>query len=305
MDEIIESSGSLADKHGAINKSLRTTLTNIHQPWELFPLKHKPTEVELEEAALEKMIAERDAAIIEKEIAAREAAILGTERGARSDPPRSSSAIEKDVADAASAGELTCVEKALVKSGFDKLPMTDRAKEVLDTVLSNGGEPVTQFTGRMSIERGIASAAPAMLTGAKVEKAGVLDRPTEGDNRAAGPAQLKVGDRVIPLQWTDVGPFGAKFDLLHVPQPSKVKKLHIGPAVVTKDSFPPGNGPADATSAETVEEERLYAIELEPEGVEKDADCVRCAILTKDTTMVLRLEPLMEPSGYVPPGRGS
>lgn len=294
MDEIIESSGSMADKSGAINKSLRTTFNNLHQPGVLFPKKRQPTEVEL----LEKELADQIAA---------EHARVEKDLGARPDPPRSSSTIEKAVAEAAvgEQADLTAVEKALVKSGFDKLPMTDRAKEVLESALGNGAEPVTQFTGRLSIERGIAEPAPAMLTGGKIEKAGVLDRPREGDNRSAGPSSLQVGDRVIPLQWTDVGPFGAKFDLAHVPQPGKVKKLHIGPAVVTKESYPPGHGPSDPSKAETVEEQRLYAIEIEPEGVEKGVDCVRCPILTKDTTMVLRLEPLMDPTGHVPPGRGS
>lgn len=298
MDEIIESSGTLADKNAALNKSLLTTLNNLHRPKVLFPVKRKPTEVEVEEAALEKEIAAHNAARIEK-------ARIEKERRDRSDPPLSSPAIEK-AADAA-AGELTAVEKALVRSGFDKLPMTDQAKEVLESALGNGADPVTQYTGRMSIERGYARPAPAMLADAKIEKAGVLDRPriNGGDHMAPGPEGLKVGDRVIALQWTDVGPFGAKFDLPHVPQPGKVKKLHIGPAVVTKDSFPPGHGPADIEVAETVEEDRLYAIEIEPEGVEKDADCARCPIITKDTTMVLRLDPLMEPTGYVAPGRGS
>jgi len=292
VDEIIESSGTLADKNAAINKSLRTTLTNLHQPSVLFPVRRKQTEVEK---------AEED---LEKEIAANNAAMVHKERGTRPDPSRSFPAIEK-AADAA-AGELTALEKALVRSGFDKLPMTDHAKEVLESALGNGAQPATQYTGRMSIERGIAQPAPAMLAAQEgVEKAGVLDRPREGDNRSAGPGSLKVGDRVITLQWMDVGPFGAKFDLPHVPQPGRVKKLHIGPAVVTKESFPPGHGPSDPASAETVEEERLYAIEIEPEGVEKDADCARCPIVTKDTTMVLRLEPLMEPSGFVAPGRGS
>lgn len=286
MNEITESGGNVTDKSAAINKSLRTTLTNIHSKGELFPRKRKPTEVEL----------------LEKELEATQAELL-KRQGESSDPRSRPAAIEKAVEMTAAAGhESSVVEKALMKSGFDKLPMTDRARDALEDALANGAQPVTQYTGKVMLERGVPELPPALLAAPEqMEKAGVLDRPVNGGgpHQAAGPAALQVGDRVVPLQWVDVGPFGAKFDLPFVPPVARVKKLHFGPAKVTKDAYPPGRVPEDREKTETVVEDRLWAMDLVPEGDTKEASDVPCPVFTKDTTMVLRLEPLADPSGEV------
>lgn len=284
MNEITDSGGGLAGKSAALNKSLRTTLDNIHKPGELFPKKRRPTEVEIMEKELEATQAE-----LEKRLGG-------------SDPLSSSVAIEKAVNVTAATGQVSLLEKALKKSGFDKLPMTDRARDALEGALANGAEPVTQYTGKMMVERGVPELPPAALAAPPVEKAGVLDRPVPGgDHMAPGPATLQVGDRVVPLQWVDVGPFGAQFDLPSVPPVARVKKLYFGPASVTKDAYPPGRMPADLSKAETVVENRLWAMDLEPisDGDAKEASDLPCPVFTKDTTMVLRLEPLASPSGEV------
>lgn len=285
MNEITESGGNLTDKSSALNKSLRTTLDNVHSKGELFPKKRRPTENE----------------ILEKQLEATQAELL-KRLGESSDPRSRPAAIEKDVNVTSAAGQSgSMLEKALMKSGFDKLPMTDRARDALEDALANGAQPVTQYTGKVMLERGVPEVPPALLaTSEQMEKAGVLDRPVPGgEHMAPGPRALQVGDRVVPLQWVDVGPFGAKFDLPFVPPVARVKKLHFGPAKVTKDAYPPGRVPEDLEKAETVEENRLWAIDLVPEGDTKEASDAPCPVFTKDTTMVLRLEPLASPSGEV------
>jgi hypothetical protein len=285
MNEITESSGNLADKSGALNKSLRTTLDGIHRKGELFPKKVRLTENE----------------ILEKDLEATQAEFL-KRMGEGPDPQNSPAASEQAVNLTAAAGQSgSMLEKALMKSGFDKLPMTDRARDALEDALANGAQPVTQYTGKVMLERGVPEVPPALLaTSEQMEKAGVLDRPTpEGEHMAPGPGALKVGDRVVPLQWVDVGPFGAKFDLPFVPPVARVKKLHFGPAKVTKNAYPPGRVPGDMEKTETVVENRLWAIDLIPEGDTKEASDEPCPVFTKDTTMVLRLEPLAAPSGEV------
>jgi hypothetical protein len=177
------------------------------------------------------------------------------------------------------------IEKAIKQSGFDKLPMTDKARELLENVLSNGAEPVTQYTGKILVERAIPEVPPASL--AKIK------------------SQLQVGDRVIPLQWVPVGPVGAQFDLPYVPPTARITRMYKGPAKVTKDVYSPGRAPRDCAKCESVVEERLWALDLEPEGddAEKNADNEDTAVPTPmtDTTMVLRLEPLAQPSGEVGP----
>jgi hypothetical protein len=178
------------------------------------------------------------------------------------------------------AGE-TSIEKAIKQSGFDKLPMTDKARELLENVLSNGAEPVTQYTGKVLVERGIPEVPPASL--AKINTA------------------LQVGDRVIPLHWVPVGPVGATFDLPYVPPSARITRMYKGPAKVTKDVYSPGRAPKDCKNCESVIEERLWALDLEAEGDEKHADNDDTAVPMSmaDTTMVLRLEPLAQPSGEV------
>lgn len=173
------------------------------------------------------------------------------------------------------------LEKAIKQSGFDKLPMTDKARELLENVLSNGAEPVTQYTGKVLIERGIPEVPPASLSKIK--------------------SQLDVGDRVIPLHWVPVGPVGAVFDLPYVPPTARITRMYKGPAKVTKDVYSPGRAPKDCENCESVVEERLWALDLEPEGDEKHADNDDTAVPStmSDTTMVLRLEPLAQPSGEV------
>ncbi len=278
------SAGTSAETSETLSKMFRTTLEKVHQPGILFPKKKKPTEVEI----IEKQLAENWAEV--------------QKRRSASDPRTSPSTIEKsaDVDDAAVVEGLNAVEKALQVSGFDKLPMTKRAREALHDALDNGAEPVTQYTGKVMCERGLPEVPPAaLIVVPMMEKAGVLDRPREDDLRSAGPRSLQVGDRVVPLQWVDVGPFGTQFDLPFVPPVARVKKIHVGPATVTKDAFPPGRVPSDMESVERIEEQRLWALELEPEGDVKEADDAACPFFTKDTTMVLRLEPLAAPSGEV------
>ena len=275
----VYSSGSLSERDAVIHKSLRTTLDGIHRPAELLPKRHRATEQEQAEAMVEKCLVE-----VQRR---------------RAHPRVSPVAIEKSVVTTDATG---LVEKALQQSGFDKLPMTDRAREMLESALANGAVPVTQYTGRVMIERGIAELPPAaLMVGALMKDAGgVLERPTQDATDKPGPPTLRVGDRVIPLQWVDVGPFGAKFDLLYVPGPARVKKLFLGPVVVTKDAFPPGMGPMSLDGLETIREERLWAMELEPENeAEKSKDHGRMPLTARDTTMVLRLEPLALPSGEV------
>lgn len=173
------------------------------------------------------------------------------------------------------------IEKAIKQSGFDKLPMTDKARELLEDVLSNGAEPVTQYTGKVMIERDIPEVPPASL--AKVAK------------------NLQVGDRVIPLRWVPVGPVGAQFDLPYVPPTARITRMYTGPAKVTKDVYSPGRAPRDCKKCESVIEERLWALDLEADSDEKHADNEDAAVPTamSDMTMVLRLEPLAQPSGEV------
>ena len=55
----------------------------------------------------------------------------------------------------------------------------------------------------------------------------------------------------------------------------------------------------DLDKTETVVEDRLWAMDLEPEGDVKEASDAQCPVFTKDTTMVIRLKPLASPSGEV------
>lgn len=266
--------GTSADKSAEINKSLRHTLEAIHAPGELFPRKHRPSASDVAEKDLARMwAAERRRA------------------------GEASGAIEKSIAPGAS-GRL---EKVLKQSGFDKLPMTERAREVLESALANGAEPVTQYTGKVMIERGVPEVPPAALVSVvQKQSGGVLDRPSVDGADKPGSRSLQVGDRVLPLQWVDIGPHGARFDLLHVPGAARVKKIYVGTATVTKNSYPPGRAPADLSMVDMVKEDRLWGLELEPEGeAAKSAEDSPCPVLTKDTTLVLRLEPLAAPGGEV------
>lgn len=260
------SGGTSRDKSEVIHKSLRTTLRNVFQPEILFPKIVRPSKEEL----LEKQV---EAAWEE----------VQKRREERSRPFRGNSSVLEKTSDAASAGESgsqkinkELVEKVLKESGFDKLPMTDKARQILEGALSNGARPVTEYTGKVMLERAIPEEPPAFVR----------------------PGQLNVGDRIISLQWMPVGLFGAKFDLPMIPPTARIKKMYSGPVKVSKNAYPPGRVPTDPSKVETTTEERLWALDLEEDGIKKsNDDHSPCPMITKDTTMVLRLEPLAAPSG--------
>lgn len=271
------SGGTSADKSADISKALRHTLDHVHALGELFPRRRPPSETE----------------VVEKDLARMWAA----DRARAAGLPAAGT-IEKSVAP---SGASARIEKVLKQSGFDKLPMTERAREVLESALANGAESVTQYTGKVMVERGVPEVPPAALAiTVQKDAGGVLDRPVQDAPDKPGPRSLQVGDRVLPLQWVDIGPYGARFDLLHVPGPARVRKIYVAPAMVTRDAYPPGRVPVDLSRVETIKEDRLWAIELEPEGdAAKTTEDSPCPLLTKDTTMVLRLEPLAAPGGEV------
>jgi hypothetical protein len=178
--------------------------------------------------------------------------------------------------------EKEMVEKIFKASGFDRLPLTDKARGVIEDAISRGAMPSTEYTGKIMVEHAMPEEPPAYA------------RP--------GKDGLKVGDRVIPLQWMSAGRFGATFDLPYVPEAMKVKKLFVGPAKVSKNAYPPGKAPSDFSKVQTVVENRLWGMELESEEVSKEGEeLCPCPVVTKDTTMVLRLEPLAQPTGEVAP----
>lgn len=194
----------------------------------------------------------------------------------------SSSAVNKTEKNSVAEELLTKeqVETILKESGWDRLPMTDKARQTVEDAISRGAKPATEYTGKVMIERGFPEEPPSFHR----------------------PENLKAGDRVVALHWVPMGVMGAKFDMPYVPEAAKIKKMYVAPAKVTKDAYPPGRGPRDISKVETVAEDRLWGMDLEPETMDKDhdgADHGPCPILTKDTTMVLRLEPLATPQGEV------
>lgn len=282
--------GTLAGKSAQIHKSMQTTLRNIVRPKDVL---HKLTTAE--DAVVEKDYA-GDAdqpglgtamglrRFIDKNTPKTEAetenfpdspsAVSKTEQGSVAEGLRSDAAIiTKEM-----------VESVLKEAGYDKLPMSEKGKEILEQIVSRGGKPVTDFSGKLLIEHGLPEPAPPMVR--------VPD--------------LKVGDRVMVLPWVSVGTWGAKFDLPYVPETAKVKKLYIAPATVTKESYPPGRVPMDLSKIETVKEDRLWAMELEQENVKKDGDGLGCCpVGMREPAMVLRLEPLASPSGEVAPSESA
>jgi hypothetical protein len=172
------------------------------------------------------------------------------------------------------------VEKILKDAGWDKLPFPDKAKEALEDLISNGAKPVSEYTGKLMVEHGIAEEPPAFVR----------------------PRKLEVGDTVIPLDWRGVCLQGAKFDMPMVPPAAKVKKIYMGPAKVTKNAYPFGRMPGDLSKVETVTEDRMWGLDLEGDKVGKDDDTFPSTIPTRDTTMVLRMEALASPEGEINPG---
>lgn len=308
MSENMESlsGGSVSDKSEIIRKSMRTTLNGLHKPHILLPMLEKK----------EDGVVEKDYTGDGEQAGLGSALGLGrfsntVKRTNNPDPENfrdSSSAVSKTAHTACGVAEELVqkvswdddlhprdaagkelgesisserinkeyVEKVLKESGWDKLPMTDRAREILEGAISNGATPVTEYTGKVMIEHALAEEPPAFVR----------------------PQSLNVGDRVIPLNWVSVGRQAAKFDLPYVPEVARVSKMYVGPAKVTKNAYPPGRVPRDFSKCEMVTEERLWGLELEDE-VRKSDDLCPCPVTTKDSTMVLRLEPLAQPSGEV------
>lgn len=280
MSENMESlsGGSVSDKSEIIRKSMRTTLNGLHKPHILLPMLEKK----------EDGVVEKDYTGDGEQAGLGSALGLGrfsntVKRTNNPDPENfrdSSSAVSKTAHTACGVAEERIdkeyVEKVLKESGWDKLPMTDRAREILEGAISNGATPVTEYTGKVMIEHALAEEPPAFVR----------------------PQSLNVGDRVIPLNWVSVGRQAAKFDLPYVPEVARVSKMYVGPAKVTKNAYPPGRVPKDFSKCEMVTEERLWGLELE-DDVRKSDDLCPCPVTTKDSTMVLRLEPLAQPSGEV------
>lgn len=172
------------------------------------------------------------------------------------------------------------IEKIMKDGGWDKLPLTDRAREIVEDAISRGAKPATEYTGKLLVEHAIPEEPPAFTR----------------------PKNLKVGDTVIPLNWVGVCTQGAKFDLPSVPEAFKVKKMYTGPAKVTKNSYPYGRYPSDISKVETVTEDRLWGLELDDRLGKEDDGTSSMSISTRDTTLVLRLDPQATPSGEVNPG---
>lgn len=173
------------------------------------------------------------------------------------------------------------IEKVIKDAGWDKVPIPDKALEVIEDLISNGAKPVTMYTGKVMVERGYPEEPPAL---------------------SPRPLNLRAGDTVIPLDWQWVRGFGAKFDMPYIPPSARVKAVHVAPVKVTKKSYPFGRVPSDISKVETVMEDRVWGIDLEEEGVKKDDDTFPSPVMVRDSTMVLRMEPLASPSGEVNPG---
>jgi len=194
--------------------------------------------------------------------------------------PFADSPIEKsDVGGARISKEM--IEKVIKDAGWDKVPIPDKAMEVIEDLISNGAKPVTSYTGKVMVERGYPEEPPAL---------------------SPRPMNLRAGDQVIPLDWQWVRGFGAKFDMPYVPPAARIAAVHTAPVKVTAKSYPFGRVPRDISKVETVTEDRIWGLDLEEDGVSKDDDTFPSPVALRDTTMVLRVEPLASPSGEVNPG---
>jgi len=173
------------------------------------------------------------------------------------------------------------VEKILKGAGWDKLPISDKAREVIEDMIAKGAKPVTEFTGKIMIERGFPEEAPAFVR----------------------PNTLNVGDRIVPLDWRWIGGHGATIDLPNVPEAKRIKKMYTGPAKVSKDSYPYGRYPKDISKVETITEDRLWGLEAEDRlGKQNGDDTMSLPITTRDTTLVLRVPAMASPEGEVNTG---
>lgn len=173
------------------------------------------------------------------------------------------------------AAEMTA--SFLKESGYSALPLTDRAMDAIKEIVRKGGRPVTMWTGKLMVKEGVAEEPPAFIR----------------------PGQLKVGDQVIPLQFVPMGVMGAKFDLPYVSQQARrVKKIHTVPVMVTRKSFPVGIVPEDMSKLELVEENRVTALEFEPEALDKNEEGMKpLPMPTRESTAIFRLSPMAEPTG--------
>jgi len=265
------SGGTLRGKSDEINKGLLTTLRNVVRP----------------KNVIQKITPESNS-VVEKDFAGQDdmpglgqAMGLHRFRDKNAKPQNPANPSEGSFTKRQTATAVVKehdVESILKDTGYDKIQMTDRGKEILREILSKGGSPVTQYSGRMLVEKGLPEPSPAHVRNPRIN----------------------AGDRVIVLPWVTLGVWGARFDLPYVPQTARVKKAYYGPAKVTKNSFPPGKAPADISKEEVVEEERLWALDLEPDSVKKDDEGLACCPMgTREPTMILRLEPLASPTGEV------
>jgi hypothetical protein len=173
------------------------------------------------------------------------------------------------------------VEKVLKDAGWDKIPISDKARETIEDMIAKGAKPVTEFTGKIMIERGFPEEAPAFVR----------------------PRTLNVGDRVVPLDWRWTAGHGATFDLPNVPEAKRIKKMYVGPAKVSKNSYPYGRYPKDVSKVETVTEDRMWGIETEDQlGKQDGDDTMSLPMTTRDTTLVLRVPAMASPEGEVNTG---
>ena len=281
MNEGAMSSGSLREKSGEVSKQILATERNVLIPRRILEKVTKP------EGTVEKADYAGDGE------QAGLGSMLGLGRFRDKNAPKpenfrdSSSAVSKTVVATVAEEHLLTkedIEKVMKETGWDKLPMSDKAKTLVEDAISKGARPVTEYTGKYMVDHGMPEEPPAFVR----------------------PGALKAGDRVIPLHWTPMGVFGAKFDMPYVPETAKVNKILTGQVTVTKDAYPLGRCPSDIGKCATVKEDRMWGMVLEPENVKKEADgkddgTSAMPIWTRDTTMVLRLEPLSSPSGEISP----
>lgn len=139
---------------------------------------------------------------------------------------------------------------------------------MLQKALSDGGEIISRMTKKAWVERVLPEEPPAFIL----------------------PDKLKVGDNVQVLNWVPMGVHGAKVDLF--PR-GNVSKMYFQKCVVTKESYSLDQVPSE--NIDLIEEERLYGLELDGEGI----------YITKDSSIIIRYPAAGTPSGqtsHVNPG---
>src|SRR5579885_2316189 len=147
------STGTLRGKQERLSKSLRTTENQILQP------KRFLTKVE---GANPNDVVEKDFQGEGEQPGL--GSILGLGRFIDKNSPKpkpenfpdSPSAAKETVTKTVAEGqplEKEMVEKILKEAGWDKFPMTDKARAVVEDAVGNGAKPVTEYTGKLMIER--------------------------------------------------------------------------------------------------------------------------------------------------------